>query len=474
MAILTVGPNSLFATIAAAMLAAGPNDTIRLESGYRNETATVRHSGMTVSGDATSTGIDLRLATGIATFTLTGTAPINVHDASDGNGIVGNDGNNIITVTAGADAVAGGLGTDRLIVDYHLATGAVTGDSTSNFTEAGGGGRLVTITDGTFENFTILTGSGADTITTGSGDDIIRTGEGAGTITAGQGANIIIGGSGADTITALDGGNFINGGDGTNTITSGSGNDVIRSGTGADTIVAGGGNDVITVQGGADTSASGAGDDRLVVDYSVFSTAVTGGVTSGNPVDGYTGQIADSAGNSVGFQNTENFTITTGSGNDIITTGDGIDRLSGGAGNDLLNGGGGNDHLLGGLGNDVLTGGAGRDVLTGNGGADRFDFNAVAETGVTVTTRDTITDFVHAVDKIDLSTIDAIAGGGTANDAFTFMGTGAFNGAGEVRVVQSGLHTIVQISTDADTAPEASILLLNFTASTLTAGDFIL
>ena len=104
---------------------------------------------------------------------------------SDGNGIVGNDGDNIITVTGGADAVSGGLGTDRLVVDYRLASGAITGNSTTNVAEAGGLG-IVTITNGRFEHFTILTGSGADTITTGAGDDIINTGEGASTVTAGQ------------------------------------------------------------------------------------------------------------------------------------------------------------------------------------------------------------------------------------------------------------------------------------------------
>src|SRR6185436_8452502 len=233
------------------------------------------------SGDATSTGIVLQLAIGIATFTLTGTAPINVFDASDGNGIVGNDGNNIITVTDGADAVNGGLGIDRLVVDYHLSTGAVTGDSTSNFAEAGGS-RLVSVTNGTFEHFTVLTGSGADTITTGAGDDIINTGEGAGTVTAGQGKNSITGGGDADTITALDGGNFIDAGDGTNTVTSGGGQDVILTGTGADTIIAGGGNDLITVRGGADTSNAGAGDDLLIVDYSAATSDVIGGVTGGN------------------------------------------------------------------------------------------------------------------------------------------------------------------------------------------------
>src|ERR1700750_3310519 len=109
MSILTVGPNSTLPTSPAAMSAAKAGDTIQLETGYGNETATVTHNGMSVFGDGTSTGIVLHLATGIATFPLTGTAPIDVFDAPDGNGIVGNDGNNVITVTDGADAVAGGL-----------------------------------------------------------------------------------------------------------------------------------------------------------------------------------------------------------------------------------------------------------------------------------------------------------------------------------------------------------------------------
>ena len=268
---LTVGPTSTFPTIAAAMASAAAGDTIQLEPGYSNETATVTHIGMTVTGDATSTEIVLNLAPGIATFFLGGTAPINVSDAdvpADGNGITGNAGDNVITVTNGVDAVNGGLGTDRLVVDYHLATGAITGNSTSNVTESGGGARSVTITNNTFENFTILTGSGADTITTGAGDDIINTGEGVGTVTAGQGANSITGGSSADTITALDGGNFIDGGDGFNILTSGGGNDTFITGLGADTVVAGGGNDMVTVRGGADTSDGGAGADRLIIDYS--------------------------------------------------------------------------------------------------------------------------------------------------------------------------------------------------------------
>ncbi|MGZ9098310.1 MAG: hypothetical protein ACXW3O_01275, partial [Brevundimonas sp.] len=108
MAILTVGATSSYPTIAAAMLAAAPGDTIQLESGYSNETATVTHEGITIFGDATSTGIVIQIGAGVATFTLTGAAPINVLDAIDGEGIVGNAGAKVITVTSGADAVDGG------------------------------------------------------------------------------------------------------------------------------------------------------------------------------------------------------------------------------------------------------------------------------------------------------------------------------------------------------------------------------
>jgi Ca2+-binding RTX toxin-like protein len=327
MAIRTVGPNSTYPSIAAAMADSGPGDTIQLEPGYSNETATVLHSGMTITGEASSTGIVLNLGMGIATVTLAGTAPINLVDASDGNGIVANDGDNLVTVTAGADAVSGGLGDDRLFVDYRLATGAITGDSTSNVAEAGGGARLVTINGG-FEHFTIWTGSGADTITTAGGDDDIRTGEGAGTITAGEGYNTIVTGDGADTITAGNGGNLVYAGNGTNTITTGTGEDLIYTGTGADTIVSGGGDDRITVIGGADTADAGAGTDLLIIDYSAAVTDVTGGVTGGDLAAGYTGHVADLTAATLDFVGVERMRVTTGSGNDVITTGPATTRCS--------------------------------------------------------------------------------------------------------------------------------------------------
>ncbi len=366
MAILTVGPTSTYPSIAAAMAAAAASDTIQLESAYSNDTANVTRPGLTVTGDAFSTGIVLNLALAGAGLTLAGAAPINIVDTGGGNALVGNAGANTITVTNGIDSVDGGAGIDRLIVDYSLATGPVTGDSTSNFTESGGGGRSVTITGG-IENFTVLTGSGADTITTGAGDDYINAGDGANTINAGQGMNTIVGGNGNNTITGLDGGNTVTAGNGTNTITTGGGNDTVVSGTGSGTIVTGAGDDTITVIGGANTVDAGTGNDTLIIDYGTMTTNVTGGITGGNVSTGYTGHIADLAGSMVDFTGVENLMITGGSGADVLTAGDGADVLVGGAGNDTLNGGGGNDTLTGGAGNDNLDGGAGFDTAIYSG-----------------------------------------------------------------------------------------------------------
>ena len=467
MTVRSVGPTSDFPTISAAMQAAGPGDTIRLEAGYSNETATVPFSGMTVFGGAGSRGIVLKLGVGIATVTLTGTAPFRLLDASDGNGIVGNAGDNRITVTGGVDAVDGGLGADRLIVDYRQATGAVTGDSTSNFTEAGGGGRMVTMTDGTLEHFTILTGSGADTITTGAGNDIIKTGKGASTVSAGQGSNVITGGANADTITALDGGNLIRAGNGANTVTTGGGNDLIFSGTGADTIVAGGGVDRISLLGGADSVDAGAGHDRLIINYAKMTSDVSGGTTGGNGVTGYVGHIADLLGSSVDFQRAESFTITTGSGDDTLTTGNGNDILRGGGGRDQLNGGGGQDSLFGGSGNDQLRGGRGTDIVTGGAGADVFVFASVAEAS-TGAGRDLILDFQTGIDRIGLDGIDADLN--TVGDqAFDFIGSAKFSSvAGELRYANGLILGDVGGDGTADFVIEIGRL------SGLTQGDFLL
>lgn len=160
-------------------------------------------------------------------------------------------------------------------------------------------------------------------------------------------------------------------------------------------------------------------------------------------------------------------TLQGASGADVIFGGDGKDRLVGGTGNDRLNGDSNADILLGGVGNDMINGGLGPDMLSGGAGKDVFVYRALPkalESGPTAATRDTITDFHHRTDKIDISFISV--------DKFDFVGKSEFSAANQVHYEVLGKNTLVEISTDSDRAAEISILLHGHIG--LTGGDFVL
>jgi Ca2+-binding RTX toxin-like protein len=180
----------------------------------------------------------------------------------------------------------------------------------------------------------------------------------------------------------------------------------------------------------------------------------------------------------VGIAAAAGITVT---GNDLantVTGEAGNDTIDGGIGNDSLVGAAGNDSLIGGAGADSITGGAGADTLTGGAGNDLFAYTAAVGESTT-TSRDVITDFVRGQDRIALSGLDANTA--TIGDqAFTFRGALAFNGAAQLRMSFDAVNnrTLITANTDANTATiELEIALLgNFTAgaNTLTAADFIL
>jgi len=190
--------------------------------------------------------------------------------------------------------------------------------------------------------------------------------------------------------------------------------DVLMGGNAADNLSGLGGDDVITGGNGNDTLDGGAGND-----------AIDGG--NGNDV------LSGGDGND---------TIDGGNNDDVLNGGEGNDTLNGGNQNDVLNGGAGNDTLNGGNQNDVLNGGAGDDYLIGGNGNDIFAFTEIGG-------QDFIADFKRGQDKIDLSGIDAVAGG--SDNAFSFIGANAFTGqAGQLRSYTEGGAKFLQGDVNGD------------------------
>jgi len=165
-------------------------------------------------------------------------------------------------------------------------------------------------------------------------------------------------------------------------------------------------------------------------------------------------------------------TLTGGDGGDDILYGqNGADIIFGGTGDDVLAGQGGNDVLRGEAGDDILIGGGGADQLFGGSGKDIFKFFAANELGNSTSSTDTIADFVHGEDRIDLSAIDANSN--LANDqAFTFNGTTAT--ANGIWYAESGGNTIVFFDTNGNIGNTEGVLVLTGTNLGLTSADFVL
>jgi Ca2+-binding RTX toxin-like protein len=157
---------------------------------------------------------------------------------------------------------------------------------------------------------------------------------------------------------------------------------------------------------------------------------------------------------------------------DVLNGFNGNDSIAGGLRHDRLFGENGNDSLDGGAGRDSLTGGTGRDLLKGGAGVDTFVFETAADSARSKSTADVISDFSSGTDRIDVSAIDAIAGG--LDDFFSFVGTGPFSGRGQIRAVDSGEDTVLQFNISSAKGAEMMIVLRGVDASDLTSGDFIL
>ncbi|HRX36377.1 MAG TPA: calcium-binding protein [Aestuariivirga sp.] len=303
-------------------------------------------------------------------------------------------------------------------------------------------------------------GAGADTMIGGDGDDVYYVNQATDVVTeaAAEGYDVVYSNA---TYTLSDNVEKLN----LKTIASinGTGNDldnVINGNIAANTLTGLGGNDKLNGAGGADTMIGGLGDDIYLVN------AIAGGSSTGDVVteladeghdtvwlykSGYT--LADNVEDLVMKSKTAmNATgnsldnVMDGNNKDNTLDGDvGADTLNGNGGNDTLLGGAGNDNINGGGGADTITGGEGADTMSGGGGTDTFVFSSITDSGTNVgVDTDMITDYEQG-EVIDLSAIDAIAGG--ADDAFVMDADDIYT-AGEIEATQVGSVVTVDLYTD--------------------------
>ena len=329
---------------------------------------------------------------------------INIENVTGTTGhdtIVGNEKANVLDGSFGSDVLDGGFGNDTLI------GGDLIGNDTASFLSHDSGAVAP------FETNTISLGlNGADGSYVRGG--FVRTG-GVFHFQVAEsdvliGIENVTGSNRAETINGNELDNLLNGRGGNDTINGGAGNDTYDfrgTSPGSDRYFDSSGKDTILVDDLSKFNMSKSGND-LVIKLQTGTITVVNHF-GGDPIE----TIMDSHGRSLVLATG----LIGGAKAGIISGDDTSEYMDGGGGDDYLFGNGGKDHMLGSAGNDYLDGGKGNDILDGGSGDDQlfggkghdtFVFAPVEPDGLPPG-NDTILDFVHGQDRIDLTAFDITA-----------------------------------------------------------------
>ncbi len=268
-------------------------------------------------------------------------------DATDGDIIVGGEGDNKVIAGLGEDNITTGSGNDYIIGDNGVL----------NY----GTDEVI------LEAYTVEHELGdSDTIESGAGHDVVLGGAGGDIISVSAGDDSVIGDNGKITFNLGIRGRL----ESTDLVNSTGGNDRISLGSGADEAIAGVGDDYVTNESGETIII---GDDGFIEndENGRYLFASTGDYTLGGD-----DEIIGGSGRDI---------IFGGFGKDDLAGEDGDDMIMGDSGsikrnpdtivfdafdlfqgdNDILRGGEGLDRMIGGNGNDLFYGSFRNDVMVG-------------------------------------------------------------------------------------------------------------
>jgi serralysin len=391
--------------------------------------------------------------------------------------------------------IADGIATTAL---YGTATTTRTGDTTYGFNNNSGRDIYTATVGQNPMSYTVVDNGGVDTLDYSlytanqridlNAETFSNVGGRTGNVSIARGTIIenAATGSGADTLLGNAVDNVLDGGSGVSTLTGNGGNDtlILRSGAAGSTIDGGIGTDKLIINNSVASLAAIAGIESLEFAggavLTLTGTQFNSGLASNSALSGFGGLTVnmDVAGLFVtkffSFSGNVSLIVNGTAGNDVMKLGNAVNTVNTGNGNNTVQGGSLVDTVTGGELIDKLAGNGGADVLTGGAGSDIFKFRNASDSGLEAAA-DRITDFVIGTDRLNFVRIDANAG--LAGDqAFSFVGTGAFSGggAGSIRYQNSGSDLLVQVDVDGNGTADMEVILQGRAGGTLTNADFIL
>ncbi|HEV2745712.1 MAG TPA: calcium-binding protein [Allosphingosinicella sp.] len=418
------GNDQLFGEAGADRLIGGVGADLS-NGGFGDDIHIVDHAGDVVAegagegNDRVQAGLSYTLAGGAHVELMTtrdnaGTAAIDLTGNELANAINGNAGANVLSGQAGADKLTGLGGNDRLI-------GGAGADRSD-----GGAGNDVHGVDDAWDLVIERAGEGA-------ADRVVAS------VSFALELNAEVEQIATDSVAgtaAID----LGGSNTANRITGNAGDNELAGRGAADILFGHAGNDVLNGGVGIDSSDGGAGDDLHFVDNAADLVVERAG-------DGSADRVLASA----------SYILRAAAEVEILTT-----TSNGGIAAIDLTGNAFANRIVGNAGANELQGKGGADTLVGGGGDDVFRFVTAQDAG-NGASRDLIEDFqgggAAGGDSIDLSGIDAIAGG--ADNGFTLIGSDPFSAAGQLRIVfdEASNQTLLLGNTDGDLLAEFRIAL---------------